>query len=421
MESPLSVFEELRKEKERLTSLYNHKILDTEPDPDYDRIVKVAAHVCDASVALISLIDRDRLWFKSRLGWDQEEAPRDFFCSHAIKGDHILEIPDTRLDERFRDHKLVTEKPYIRFYAGAPLISSDGNKLGTLCVLDILPKKLTAAQKESLDTLARQIVLQMELKLQKEQLKQLNTGLLNDLQKRIEQKDKILKLFSRFVPPEVISQHLHANSPGFNDAELKYCSILFCDIRGYTSLVENTHPRNAVAILNTFYTVMSDVIKTFSGVVVQYVGDEIFAIFGKPFSFPQFERNAVFCAMEMMRQLENVNKLCREYTDRQISIGIGINAGEVITGTLGSDEKIEFSVTGDNVNTAKRIESLTKEHPNTILISETVYEKVKDLVGVKVWDPINVKGKSQPLQIYEVTGKRNGSKGTGPEVAEQHA
>lgn len=406
MNSPLLLFEELKKEKERLQSLYELEVLDTDADADYDRIAKVAAHICEAPIALISLIDRNRLWFKSKVGWNDNEAPREFFCSYAIKGDTIMEVPDTLLDPRFKDHSLVTEYPNIRFYAGAPLIASDGNKLGTLCVMGREPKMLSEEQLECLDTMGKQIVVQMELKKQKQQLQQLNAGLLKDLQHRIEQKDKILKLFSRFVPPEVISQHLHANSAGFDDAELKYCAILFCDIRGYTSMVENVPAKNAVAILNAFYTVMSDVIKTFSGVVVQYVGDEIFAIFGPPFSFPQYERNAVFCALEMLNQLANVNELCKEFTDKPLKIGIGINAGEVITGTLGSDEKIEFCVTGDNVNTAKRIEALTKDDPNTILISETVYQEVSELIDVKAWEPISVKGKSQPLQIYEVYGKK---------------
>ncbi len=406
MDPSLSLFEELKKEKERLNSLYELEILDTDTDPDYDRIAKVAAHICEAPIALISLIDRDRLWFKSKVGWNDSEAPREFFCSYAIKGETIMEVPDTLLDDRFKDHPLVTKYPNVRFYAGAPLIASDGNKLGTLCVMGREPKTLSEEQLECLDTMGKQIVVQMELKKQSQQLQQLNAGLLKDLQHRIEQKDEILRLFSRFVPPEVIAQHLQSKSPDFDDAELKYCAILFCDIRGYTTMVENIPAKNAVAILNTFYNVMSDVIKTFSGVVVQYVGDEIFAIFGPPFSFPQYERNAVFCALEMMNQVSTINELCKQYTDMPMKIGIGINAGEVITGTLGSDEKIEYCVTGDNVNTAKRIEALTKDNPNTILISETVYEEVKELIDVKILDPIVVKGKSQPLQIYEVIDKK---------------
>lgn len=410
MNAPLTFFEELRREKERLHQLYELEIMDTLTDPDHDRIAKVAAHICEVPIALISMIDHNQLWFKSKVGWHDTEAPKEFFCSYALKGDTIMEVPDTMLDVRFKDHALVKNYPNIRFYAGAPLIGSDGKKIGTLCVMAREPKTLTEEQLECLDTLARQIVIQMELKHQQQQLQQLNTGLLNDLQQRIEQKDKILKLFSRFVPPEVITRHLHANSAEFDDAELKYCAILFCDIRGYTSMVEHLPPKSAVAILSTFYTVMSDVIKTFSGVVVQYVGDEIFAIFGPPFSFPQYERNAVFCALEMLNKIGHMNDIIKQYTDKPLKIGIGINAGEVITGTLGSDEKIEFCVTGDNVNTAKRIEALTQNYPNTVLISETVYNEVKDLVKTKALEPMVVKGKSKPLRIYEVKEKKRKGK-----------
>ena len=287
-----------------------------------------------------------------------------------------------------------------------PLITTDETKLGTLFILNTKPGFLSSHQRDGLHTLVRQIILQIELKLQKRQLKQLNRGLLKDMQQRIEQKDRILMLFSRFVPPEVINSHLQSEIIGFSDAELKHCAILFCDIRGYTSLVENEPPGNAVKILTVFYTVMSDIIKTYSGMVVQYVGDEIFAVFGKPFSFNEYERNAVFCAIEMMNQLTILNDLCKDITPAPIQIGIGINAGQVITGTLGSDVKIEYCVTGSNVNTAKRIESLTQKKPDTILISESVYEKVQDIIEVMTWEPVIVKGRTEPLQIYEVLGKK---------------
>lgn len=406
MDTKLTLFEEFEKEKEQLASFYKLELLGVEPNPDYDSIVKLSCHICDAPVALLTLADKSRIWFRDNFRWQDEDVPKPFAALSNANETAIIEVQDTFADERFSDHSLVLEEPYTRFYVEIPLITTDKRKLGTLCILDTIPKKLTAHQKDGLQTLARQIIIQIELKLQKRQLKQLNTGLLKDMQQRIEQKDKILTLFSRFVPPEVINRHLQSEIVGFSDAELKHCAILFCDIRGYTSLVENETPGNAVKILNIFYTVMSDVIKSFNGMVVQYVGDEIFAIFGKPFSFPEYERNAVFCAIEMMNQLSIVNGLCKDIAKSPIKIGIGINAGEVITGTLGSDVKIEYCVTGNNVNTAKRIESLTTEQPDTILISETVYEKVEDLIEVKAWEPIKVKGRTALLQIYEVTGKK---------------
>lgn len=382
------------------------EILGAEPLPDYDNIVKLSCHICDAPIALLSLADKSMIWFKNNRRWHDNDMPRPFAALSSGKARGIIEVPDTLLDERFKDHTLVSLNPYARFYAEIPLVSTDNVRLGTLCIIDSVPKRLTAHQKDGLQTLARQIIIQVELKLQKRQLKQLNLGLLEDMQQRIVQKDKILTLFSRFVPPEVINKHLQSEIAGFSDAELKHCAVLFCDIRGYTSLVENESPGNAVKILNIFYTVMSDVIKSYSGMVVQYVGDEVFAIFGKPFSFPEYERNAVFCALEMMKQLSIVNGLCKNIAKAPIKIGIGINSGDVITGTLGSDVKIEYCVTGNNVNIAKRIESLTKKKPDTILISESVYEKVQDLVDVITWKPIKVQGKTDALQIYEVRGRK---------------
>jgi adenylate cyclase len=405
MDTPLTLFQEFEQEKEDLASFYELEILGKEPYPDYDNIVKLSCHICEAPIALLSLADKSRIWFKNNSRW-QDDVPRIFQGLSNPPANVIVEVPDTFLDERFKDHSLVTEYPFTRFYAEVPLITTAGTKLGTLCIFDTVPKTLTPHQKDGLQTLARQIIIQIELKLQKRDLKQLNMGLLKSMQQRIEEKEKMLALFSRFVPPEVINKHMQSEIIGFSDAELKHCAILFCDIRGYTSLVENESPGNAVKILSVFYTVMSDIIKTFSGMVVQYVGDEIFAIFGKPFSFLEYERNAVFCAIEMMNQLTILNELCKDLAHSPIKIGIGINAGQVITGTLGSDVKIEYCVTGNNVNTGKRIESLTKGKPNTILISETVFEKVKDLIDVLTWKPIKVKGRTDPLQIYEVTGKK---------------
>jgi class 3 adenylate cyclase len=405
MKTPLTLFQEFDEEKEQLASLFKLEIFGPESYPDYDSIIALACHVCKAPIALLCLANKTHIWFRNDARWEADD-PLEIFRGLTVTGrEDIIEVPDTFYDDHLSEHPLVTGPPFARFYAEVPLIASDKTPLGSVFILDTKPGKLNPDQVTALHTLVRQIIIQIELKLQKRQLKQLNTGLLKDMQQRIDQKSKILELFSRFVPPEVITRHIQAELTGFSDAELKHCAILFCDIRGYTALVEHLSPANAVGILNVFYTIMSDVIKEHSGMVVQYVGDEIFAIFGKPFSFPEYERNAVFCAMEMMSQLAIVNELCKDFTDQPILVGIGINAGEVITGTLGSDVKIEYCVTGNNVNIGKRIESLTKEKPNTILISETVYDKVKDIVEVITWQPIKIKGKSNLLQIYEVTGK----------------
>lgn len=356
---------------------------------------------------MISLVDTDRQWFKSRKGLEIEETSRDVsFCSHAIKQDGIMEVPDATEDERFRDNPLVKGEPNIRFYAGTPLVTSDGHKLGTLCVIDSVPRTLTIEQKECLENLSRQVMDQMILRQQKRKLLELNSNLLKDLEAKLEQQDKVLHLFLRFVPEQVVAKHLHATDSNFDDAEAKHLTVMFCDIRGYTSIVEHLKPQQAVSILRSYYTILSDVISTYNGMVNQYVGDEIFATFGSPFCPVGYERNAVLCALEMINQLKALNEECKAYTPVPIKVGIGIHSGEVITGTLGSKSKIEYSVTGDSVNTGKRIESLTQGHVNKVLISQPIYEKVKDIVEVAEWPSVTMKGKSENLKVYEVLRKK---------------
>ena len=160
MNSPIS-----SNEARRLDALWRYQILDSAAEEMFDDIIHVASVICDTPIALMSLIDKDRQWFKSRVGLDVSETPRAHaFCAHTILGENVLVVEDATEDERFAGNPLVTGEPNIRFYAGAPLIDRSGHSLGSLCVIDRKPKKLSAVQSSTLTALSRTIIHLLELR-----------------------------------------------------------------------------------------------------------------------------------------------------------------------------------------------------------------------------------------------------------------
>jgi GAF domain-containing protein len=154
-----------KNETKRIQVLWQYDILDTVPEAVFDELTDLAALICSAPIALISLVDENRQWFKSKVGVSLQETGRDIsLCSHAILQGDLFIIPDTTKDPRFKNNPLVTASPKIRFYAGAPLVTPSGHALGTLCVIDKVPRELTADQKQALRLLARHVMTQLELR-----------------------------------------------------------------------------------------------------------------------------------------------------------------------------------------------------------------------------------------------------------------
>jgi two-component system sensor histidine kinase/response regulator len=152
-------------EAARLETLHRYGILDTLPEQEFDDLTKLAAGICGTPVAMVSLVDANRQWFKSKVGFDTNETPRDqAFCAHTILKPEVMVVPDAQADPRFKDNPTVAGPPHIRFYAGAPLITQDGFALGTLCVVDTVAREMSADQRRALLALSRQVVSQLELR-----------------------------------------------------------------------------------------------------------------------------------------------------------------------------------------------------------------------------------------------------------------
>jgi PAS domain S-box-containing protein len=217
---------------------------------------------------------------------------------------------------------------------------------------------------------------------------------------------KTLNLFVKYVPESVVKRGLETQRGALFHGEQLDIVALFCDMRDFTSLSEKLAPDVIVRLLNTYYTMMAEVIAAHEGVINQFVGDEIFVGFGAPLPIRDCVASAVRCAVAMVERLEAINAELRGSIPRDIYVGIGMSYGPVVAGNLGSEERISYSITGDTVNTAKRIEALAKTGANTILVGEELHERARHLVTTRPWAPVSVKGKGKPVKVYELLSLR---------------
>jgi signal transduction histidine kinase len=228
-------------EIDRLTALYGLNVLDSPPEADFDDIVALAAKVCGVPMSLVSLIDADRQWFKARIGTDLTETSRDMsFCTHAILGKDLLVVPDAKEDSRFRDNPAVEVNGGIRFYAGAPLITTEGYALGTLCVIDSVPRRLEVEQLQALRALARQVTSQLEMRRYAVALAN-TTARLQELERH---KDDLADLVGGELRPtlRLMSTYLEGlGRTGYHDAETADLvgRATAAHVRGLSDLLEH--------------------------------------------------------------------------------------------------------------------------------------------------------------------------------------
>ncbi len=219
----------------------------------------------------------------------------------------------------------------------------------------------------------------------------------------ITREKRIKSSLSRYMSKEIAEQLLAGEGALVLGGVRQEVSVLFSDIRSYTSLTENADAGQIVAMLNEYFTYMVDVVFEFGGVLDKFIGDAIMAVFGAPFPKPQQDPlNAVGAALEMQRQLGIFNQLRRSRGEKPIDVGIGISTGEAVCGNIGSEKRMDYTAIGDGVNLASRLESATKQYGAKVMVSEFTESRLQGRFVTRELDWIRVKGKQLPVRVYEV-------------------
>ena len=224
------------------------------------------------------------------------------------------------------------------------------------------------------------------------------------------EKRRIRGAFQRYVPPSVVNEILsHPDKLKFG-GEKRELTVLFSDIRGFTTYSEKYPPEQVVVILNQYLTAMVEVVFKHEGTLDKFVGDEIMALFGAPIPYRDHAEKACLTALEMAAELERLCTQWRKEGKEGFEIGIGINTGDMVVGNLGSNQLFDYTVIGDNVNLGARLEAINKDYQTKyhIIISDSTYQQVKEKALVRQLDSVVVKGKTKPILIYELLGMNQG-------------
>ena len=234
-----------------------------------------------------------------------------------------------------------------------------------------------------------------------------NRRLVQELQDRVAAQERMVRLFQRYVPANVVQDLLgQTEDESLLDGEARIVSVLMSDIRGFTALSARLPAKDVVTLLNDYFAVMTDVVASHFGSVNKFMGDGMLAVFGAPMSHLENQANAVLAALDMVERLDAFNGRWAARLGQALAIGIGINTGEVVVGNVGSAARVEYTAIGDPVNVASRIEGLTHDHPNAILISQSTQDAVDSVVETKPWGPFQVKGKDEEIVVHQVLGHR---------------
>ena len=337
-------------EERRLSALRELRLLDTPAESLFDDITELAAGISGRPIALVSLVDRDRQWFKSKVGLDAPETPRELaFCAHAIVQDEpIFEVPDAHVDARFDDNPLVTGPPNVTAYAGATLHSPNGMPVGTLCVIDHRRSALDEEQRAGLLRLAR---LTEALFAQR--------ALLDELAATTRKALELERMLRSYT-----SQNVWATLDGMDSGSVPKLvsgetenAFVFADLSGFTRLSGRLPPHEVAELLDARLGPASELVYAHGGDVEKFIGDAIFAVFPDSAS-------ALAFAFELQQSALEIPPVYGE----PLQFTVGVHCGGAVRVHLGSERRRDNTLIGEAVNVAARLQSACL--PGGILVSE---------------------------------------------------
>lgn len=364
-------------ESERLAALRAFDVVDSAPEAAYDEITELAAQLCNCPVAYISFIDDDRRWLKARYGLPAvpAEAPRETaICSTTICGAELYVISDLKQDPRFENSPMIALEPPCRFYCGMPLITDDGYALGTLCVMDYEPRRLSFEQTEALRRLSHQVLAQLELRRKLIEYRGTIAELDRARREAAAERARAEELL-RNVLPAAIADELK-RSGKVQPRYTRSATVLFADIQGFTLLAERTEPARLIHLLDECFTALDEIGVRYGLEKVKTMGDAYMAVAGVLTADRRHSIDVCLAALAMQARLDRLKARHETLEEDALQLRIGIHTGPVISGVVGN-RRMTFDIWGDAVNTAWFMEAFGVA--GRINVSETVVGHVHGL------------------------------------------
>lgn len=393
----------------RVSALRALQILDTPPEERFDRIVRLASMIFEAPISYISLVDRDRQWFKAKVGLEREGSPRNTsFCGHAILHDDALVVPDALIDRRFANNPMVTGNLGVRFYAGHPFRERNGNKIGTLCVMDTRPRKFDDRQRSIL----RELASLVEHEIQLVDAIEAQDQMLRVKEELVESKRDLEKLFRELetekaksdelllnILPEPVAEELKEKGSFAAEIYEDVC-VLVTDFTNFTRLSAKMSACDLVYELNLCFSEFDDIAERHGIERLKTIGDGYLCVAGIPDYSAEAPINVLRAAFEMRDFIAKRADEAAAHAIERWNVRIGIHSGSLVAGVVGK-RKFAFDVWGDTVNTAFRLQSVGET--GKINISRAFYDRIADAAECEPRGHIRTKSKGE-MEMFFVRG-----------------